>query len=770
MAKNSKKRKELKFKHKLQKARKHINKPEPKTKEKIGPVYTMLPNPFADFDQEQEKESLLRISESSETKYQEALRKVEAIFQTYDPISLLATLANYGLTVGVGKEGLAERDGATNLTQAHVELCQALALRIDKCDVSQMPVSPQHVQEVWDAVINLSTAVNFREIAQDFDSHTQNEQLVKLLQREIRGHTQTVRNWGYYSQVINISKELYSNIDIYLSETYGFTASDAITFFELLVKRTEQLSNERYILVRKLRRIKNKRDMIFKYHEFIGLTRDKALSCIDAINIDRLSTTSIFAMLLHHYDLRLADIYEFQPETVACEFNMNLEVIKRIIDNFSFEFGDLKNDNIEYFHLSNPIWLRPIIKHTANSYFCFIPQMFFSFIFMIFDNLAQKKGKTMLAGQRAKYLEDKVSDIITTRFPESNIVKGLKWSVDATEYETDLIAFIDSHAIIVEAKSSHISEPALRGAQNRLQRHVNEILLYPSVQSKRLADRLCELRDNSDIEDELRKALPVNINEIKCIIRVSVSLEYFAPIQVNLSQLKSLGLMSYDFDACPSMCLANFETLFDILEHPVQIIHYLRRRQELEQIISYKGDELDLLGLYLTTLFDLGDIDTSANFIISGMSTPIDNYYNSLDAGVETAKPKPKISELFTSILKQLESRKQKRWTEIGVILSMFSPDDQRKLSKMIKKLEKNVPLNWNKGNHENTVMIIPPKTSNYALCYIAYNDANSSERSTFIYNAATMALERTHVKQCLIIAKNIDQPGMSYNFIGVAE
>ena len=88
----------------------------------------------------------------------------------------------------------------------------------------------------------------------------------------------------------------------------------------------------------------------------------------------------------------------------------------------------------------------------------------------------------------------------------------------------------------------------------------------------------------------------------------------------------------------------------------------------------------------------------------------------------------------------------------------------------MIKKLEKNVPLNWNKGNHENTVMIIPPKTSNYALCYIAYNDANSSERSTFIYNAATMALERTHVKQCLIIAKNIDQPGMSYNFIGVAE
>ena len=211
MGKIAKKRKELKFRHKLQKARKRINKPELKTKEKIGPVYTMLPNPFADFDQEQEKEALLRISESSETKYQEALRKIEAIFQTYDPINLLATLATYGLTVGVGKEGLTERDGATNLTQAHVELCQALALRIDKCDVSQTPISPQHVQEVWDAVIDLSTASNFREIAQDFDSLTQHEQLVKLLQREIRGHTQTVRNWGYYSQVINISKELYSN-------------------------------------------------------------------------------------------------------------------------------------------------------------------------------------------------------------------------------------------------------------------------------------------------------------------------------------------------------------------------------------------------------------------------------------------------------------------------------------------------------------------------------------------------------------------------------
>ena len=184
----------------------------------------------------------------------------------------------------------------------------------------------------------------------------------------------------------------------------------------------------------------------------------------------------------------------------------------------------------------------------------------------------------------------------------SNTVSGIKWKYDGTEYETDLITFIDSHALIVEAKSGRISDPALRGAPARLKKHIKEILIAPNTQSKRLKKRLEELIANPKIDDALRDRLPVDLNSIHKIIRVSVSLENFGSIQSNVAQLKETGWLPSDFEPCPTMNIADFETLFDFLYHPVQIIHYLERRQELENVLGYMGDEMDLMGLYIGCL------------------------------------------------------------------------------------------------------------------------------------------------------------------------
>ena len=108
-------------------------------------------------------------------------------------------------------------------------------------------------------------------------------------------------------------------------------------------------------------------------------------------------------------------------------------------------------------------------------------------------------------------MEEKVVEIIKRRFPESNTVSGVKWKFKGTEYETDLITFLDSHALIVEAKSGKISDPALRGAPARLKKHIEEILVAPNIQSKRLKEKLEELIDNPEMLDELRKKLPVDL-------------------------------------------------------------------------------------------------------------------------------------------------------------------------------------------------------------------------------------------------------------------
>ena len=105
------------------------------------------------------------------------------------------------------------------------------------------------------------------------------------------------------------------------------------------------------------------------------------------------------------------------------------------------------------------------------------------------------------------------------------------------------------------------------------------------------------------------------------------------------------------------MSLADFGMVFDILEHPVQILHYLMKREMIEASFKYYGYEKDLLGWYLTTLLDIGDIDHDAQIFLNGTSSSLESYYDSADAGVKLNKPQPAISPLFASIFSQLEQR-----------------------------------------------------------------------------------------------------------------
>ncbi|MEZ5814286.1 MAG: hypothetical protein R3E13_06135 [Alphaproteobacteria bacterium] len=282
------------------------------------------------------------------------------------------------------------------------------------------------------------------------------------------------------------------------------------------------------------------------------------------------------------------------------------------------------------------------------------------------------------------YLENKIEQIVKSRFPEAVTISGLKWHIDEIEYETDLISFIDSQIIIIEAKSGKISDTALRGAPKRLQRDLGELLIEPSVQSLRLKNLLLDLIANPQKSDPIREKLPIDLAKIHKVHRVSVSLEDFATIQANIKNISDTGWLPENFEPCPTFCLGDFQTIFDILEHPVQIIHYIQQRAILEQNVKYLGDELDLLGWYIGTLFNIPDFgDEFSQIMVTGSSEVIDKYYNGKDHGLDVEKPKAKLHSLFEKILIQLEQRKTERWTEVGVILHMFTPDDQKKLASL---------------------------------------------------------------------------------------
>jgi len=109
------------------------------------------------------------------------------------------------------------------------------------------------------------------------------------------------------------------------------------------------------------------------------------------------------------------------------------------------------------------------------------------------------------------------------------------------------------------------------------------------------------------------------------------------------------------------------------------------------------------------------------------------------------------------------------RWTEIGVILNRFCPEDQCRLTEEITNLGKSVNKHWATKGHKNMIVIIPPASSEYALVYVLFKNSNANLRDVFVEEAANRELQADHVSWCLVIAKNIDRGNVpAYDFIGL--
>ena len=625
--------------------------------------------------------------------------------------------------------------------------------------------------QVWDQVKTLCDTHNFRQLEPAKVHRREDELAVALAQELMRSATQAVRNWGYPTQVKRIARELYCPFDARLLEARGFSASDVFDIFETMVTQVESRQTLHLYTLANLFRSSstNERVLVENYHALIGLENEKAEQFVENLNVEETPLDHVRTMIRAHYDLRLPEVYTFLVADLAETLDLDEDRVSAVLNEYAIALGELSAYKTEHFHLSNPVWEKPLVKLEDGKFFCALPAGFFSFVIPCME-AALAPFSTAVSSHRAEYLESRVAEIVARRFPSSHIKRNFKWVEDGTTYETDLIAFIDSFALVIECKSGKVTPPALRGAPDRLRKHIRELLIEPNVQSMRFKRRIEFLGSHPNAADSIRDRIGYDLAMVRKVVRVSVCLEGLGPFQSCLKELEDTGWFPADLVPCPTMNLADFETVFDVLDHPVQILHYLMKREATEASIRYVADELDLLGLYLPTLLEFGNVEPDVEFTFTDMSAPLDTYYNSLDAGVILDKPRPAISPLFATIFSQLERRGAARWTEIGVALNMFSPDDQIKITGMLVKLEKRVHRNWQTRGHDNIVVCIPPKASTYALSYVMFKNGNANESRDFMEHAAATALESDHVQTVVVIGKNIDRDNAAYDAIALFE
>ena len=437
---------------------------------------------------------------------------------------------------------------------------------MDPDEPSGEPFNPHVPMQVWDQVKTLWDAHALRQLDPTRLDLPDDEKAIALAQWLMRGATQAVRNWGYHSQIKRIARELYRPFDAQLLEARGFSASDVFDVFGTMVNEVEsrQMAH-RKTLVDLFRSSGTNRNLLVEdYHELIALDNEKAKRFVEHVNVEEMPLDGIRAMIIADYDLRLPSVYTFLASALAESLGLDEDRVSAILDEYALDWGALSEHETERLHLSNPVWEKPLVKLGDREYFCAMPVGFFSFVIPCMEAVLAPFAAAV-SDRRADYLESKVAEIVERRFLGSNIKRNFKWVEDGTTYETDLIAFIDSFALVIECKSGKVTPPALRGAPGRLRKHIQELLIDPNLQSLRLKKRLEFLGCHPNEEDPIRDVIGYDLGRVRKFVRVSVCLEDFGSIQSRLNRLEETGWLPADFVPCPTMNLADFETIFDLL-------------------------------------------------------------------------------------------------------------------------------------------------------------------------------------------------------------
>jgi hypothetical protein len=239
----------------------------------------------------------------------------------------------------------------------------------------------------------------------------------------------------------------------------------------------------------------------------------------------------------------------------------------------------------------------------------------------------------------------------------------------------------DSTLFLVEAKAGTLSPGGARG-----ERH-NHYAQTCGGSSGRPQHNLGE--QQSIFTRPITLALPclftlldgmeitVPMRQIRHLFLVSVTLDSFDALVTNLAQYAETGLFSPD--ALPwAISLTDLRVISEMVEYSSQFVHYLLRRQKINEI---KGtqiqsfEELDLFGNYLKEGLYFEDVmaesDAPDLMQLADYPSLFDAFYLALDSQSpqELSRPVQSIPPLLRDILQELEDQHPLGYLDAGCAL-----------------------------------------------------------------------------------------------------
>lgn len=692
---------------------------------------------------------------------------MQQLMRENDPQGLLASVAFYGLQRSIREDG-STSSASTKLEQHHVELLQAVLLSLRAQDWGTSPSTPRAVNRVFEELPSLSLAFLAQRIVAGVDPGDAQARTVSALQERVRFHTHAVRNWGYFGDVVAIARDLYSPLDHVFLAHHGFGASDVIEVARTMVAELERRGTAWAAAMRPVASAADVDGMVRRYcSEFphASASADELAARLPA----GVGREQVLGMLMGHADLLHAENMSFDAPTLALAAGLDPVRTERAMRAIALRPGALADRRMEFLFLDNPVWAAPLID-LGSSFLAPMPQAIMSHVHAIVRRLAGEAGALdRLDAARAAYLERKLGDALRAALPGADVTTGAKWSIAGQRFETDALARIDKVLLVSEAKATHLTPQGLRGAPDRVRRHVRDMILEPSIQSARLEGVVRDAANGSaEAGAAMAEAGIRSPGEIERVIRLSVSLDDLSVLASAEQELREAGWIPAGHELAPMMNVADLLAVADILDEPAAFLHYLAERGPFQRTFELIGDELDFLGLYLETGFNLAGVPADMRLIPSGMSEAIDRFYDARDAGLPIAKPRVRIGPYFQSILRTLADRRPPGWTLIG--MNLLGAADQREQARLVRLLERarKAVRRRTKGMEEGAVVSVTPPVERKAS--VAFYVHRIDDREDLRRAIGTVASKNLAGAETVVFARHVDRWEEPYQVAAIAK
>ncbi|MBC2715465.1 MAG: NERD domain-containing protein [Desulfobacteraceae bacterium] len=532
------------------------------------------------------------------------------------------------------------------------EYATLLALQHPYSEGTNEKISLNVLQEIQAYIEHIFRTAAFLNIARyakksiEEGTASQCPDTLEEMQSSIRMHELVVRNPAYDHHHHEVIRGLFRPFEKDPLFVDGLSVNDALVLSNAITARINRLLNEKFqdaqeglqlikSNVRKARHIGTDDvvDTANGQKTMTGKAFYQNLTKLSSKEFEQALKTISLEWIFNVW----GTICSFIADELADEASIPLKKVEAYLNLFSMTFGDIPESDIEPSQ-THPLRTRPLVRY-GNRYLSSAPALMDWAIQPAFESTLKAAGGSWWQRYH-KHRHDHVlhltCQLLQRMMPGATIYTNLLYYEDgdtSKEAEIDVIVIYDTVVFLVEVKGADVTDPARRGAPDRLRYDLEKVIAESHIQALR-AKTYITANENPAFRP-VAGGPDLNIPDgIRNIVMMSVSLAPLGHLTSLLHADSDIGFFK-DGEYSWIISLYDLMVIGDVIDLPPMFPHYvIRRIHTAHQSILEAHDELDIFGYYLNEGLYIDDIveDLSTEKRMTGMSLlsytgQFDEYY-----------------------------------------------------------------------------------------------------------------------------------------------